>query len=335
MVAGGQRTSEEEYQAALNEVAFIDRSDFGRIAITGKDGLDLLHRLSTNDLLAIKSGENAGTVFVTDKGRIVDYIRIGVQDTMSIAITSPGRSLPFIEWLEKYCIMEELHLEDMTSSSGMLSLIGPEGASVVSRLFGISLVPGSVHRISGPDGELVALRDDSFGTPVIDIIVPAGRIGAVRELVAAHAVPMGDVAYEAFRITRGIPTYGAELSSSFNPFEAGLRHAISFTKGCYLGQEVIARLDTYGKVQKKLVGLIFSGNPAALNTQPVLYKDSKEIGWLTSFARQPMYGCQVGLGIVRDREVEPGDSIGIQSGDSVIHATVKQIPFSVGPTHEA
>ena len=331
----GQDVIEDEFYAAVRTAAVIDRSHFGRVEVTGKDALDLLHRLSTNDLLACKAGHTIGTVFTNDKGRVVDFVRVVVRDSKTLAITSPGRSAQFIEWVNKYCIMEDISLTDVTSSTAMITVIGPDSTSLVSQVFGVNPSPATCVELNGPAGRMVILRDCSFCTDIIDIIAGIEGARTIMDLLAPRAKRMGEIAYEAFRITRGIPASGTELSNAFNPYEAGLRQAISFTKGCYLGQEVIARLETYDKIQRKLVGLVFDEDPATADARPTLCKNSREIGWRTSMSSHPIQGQYVGLGIVRKDEVEPGDSVVINANGTAIRGIVKQIPISLSPDHEA
>jgi hypothetical protein len=331
----GLNAVEDEFEAALHAVAVVNRSHFGRVEVTGKDALDLLHRLSTNDLLACRSGQTVGTVFTNDKGRVVDFVKVVVLDSKTLIITSPGRAPQLIEWVNKYCIMEDISLTDVTSSTAMISLIGPNSTSLVSQLFGVAPSASTCIELNGPAAHMVILRDCSFHSEIIDIIVGTENSRTVMDLLTPRVKKMGQMAYEAFRITRGIPASGTELSDAFNPFEVGLRQAISFSKGCYLGQEVIARLDTYGKVQRKPIGLVFDKDAMIAEARPTLYKNSREIGWRTSISNHPIYGRYVGLGIVKKEEVEPGDLVVIDANGSAMQGIVKQIPISLNPKHEA
>lgn len=330
----GQNVIEDEFYAAVRTAALIDRSHFGRVELAGKDALDLLHRLSTNDLLSCGAGQTVGTVFTNDKGRVVDFVRVVVRDSKTLAITSPGRSARFIEWVNKYCIMEDISLTDVTYSTSMISLIGPDSSSLVSQVFGVTPSPSTCVELNAPAGRMLILRDRSFHSDITDIITGIEDAQTIMDLFTPRAKRMGDIAYEAFRITRGIPATGTELSNAFNPYEAGLRQAISFTKGCYLGQEVIARLETYDKIQRKLVGLVFDADPTTPDAQPTLCKNSREVGWRTSISSHPIQGQYVGLGIVRKDEIEPGDSVVINAHRN-IRGIVKQIPISLSPDHEA
>lgn len=300
-------TPEEELQALLATGGIVDRSDSSRFLLKGKDALDLLHRISTNDLLSLKQDHCKPTCLTTEKGRILDYIQIlRLSDHLHV-VASLGMEKTLAAWIEKFTIMEDVRSEGVTDSTAMLSVAGEKAiAAVTSTLkFDPSLNAGAV---SHSEFQSVVFISKEGIAPVLNMIIPAEQKSAswnfLLSALAKHEVlPIGRVAYELWRINAGVAAIGHELSGEFNPYEAGLRHAISFTKGCYIGQEVIARLDTYDKVQKTLVGVrlpagFHSGVPA-----PIL-REKDTVGTLTSVAPTDFHGIVPGLAIVRKDAVE-------------------------------
>ena len=158
--------------------------------------------------------------------------------------------------------------------------------------------------IAGEEGHIV--RRDLVSLPTFEVVV--GEKGAEKVwdgIVAAGAVPIGLEAYEVLRVERGAPGYDRELGESYNPLETGLWGSISFTKGCYIGQEVIARLDTYQKVQRHLVSLSFSAD-AQVAEGSKLAREGSEVGHVTSVAKTPLTGELIGLGYVRKEAAQVG-----------------------------
>jgi len=323
-----------EFDAATDNAAVRDHSNFGIVEVTGRDRLDLLHRLSTNDLLAAKPGQAVASVFTTDKGRIVDYVRVLVRDSSLIILTSPGNEEAFVQWIEKFCIMEDIIVTSVTYDYGASSVIGPRSHSIISQVFDVPLRSVGFTEIAGRFGRLVICTNEEFGTSTVDIIVPRDHMNQFREYLLIETekegvIQMHDETYEAFRISRGIPKFGCELSESYNPYEAALLHAISFTKGCYIGQEVIARLNTYQKVQRSLIGLILSSVPHRQGQRPIIRHEGNEIGWLTSVSAVPIHGKTTGLGIVKKDLVIQGTMVSIDDTRSIVTARVSNLPMEL------
>ena len=315
----------EEYRAAREGVALVDRSAFGRLRIKGTDGPDLLNRLSTNKLIDLSSGEGASTILTTAKGRIVDLLLVIHMGDELLVVTSPQTSAKVVEWIDFYTFGEDIAVEDVTEEAALLSLIGPRSGALlrepVSTLDLFGAVQTTVQGV-----ELTVIRTDAPGIAGYDLLVPASQAVEVWEgLLNDGAVPMGEEALEMLRIEQGVPRYGRELGEDFNPLEAGLTPSISFDKGCYTGQEVVLRLQTYNKVQRHLAGIaIKDGSP-----QPGarLEVDGKAVGQLTSVAHSPKLGHTLALGYVRAGYPVAGQEVGIRSGDHLVQGRVLDLPL--------
>lgn len=305
-----------EYQAATTAVGIHDASYMGRLRATGEDGLDLLNRMSTNKVVDLAAGEGAVTVLTTDRGRIVDVLGVVNQGNHVILLTSPGRQQAVIEWLDKYTIMEDLTVEDITSEGVMLALVGPDAGE----LLGLTSNPGYQDsltirpvQVGGFDALAVEQPLGTLSRHWL-IATPDAAAGLWRHLTDSGAIPIGATAMDAVRVSFGVPEYGPELGEPFNPLEAGLIGSIDFAKGCYIGQEVIARLDTYKKVQKYLVSLRFADE--SISPGDELLHDGLKVGEVTSVAPAPTDGSLKGLGYVRVAAATPGASLEVASSDS-------------------
>ena len=302
----------------------------GCLRITGEDALDLLNRLSTNKVDHLQPGHWAPTVLTSDRGRIVDVLCVIHAGECVYLITSQGQQQPVIEWLDKYTIMEELEVEDVSGSLAVIALAG-EGADAAlglepdeaERLPGLQF-PAPTVNVGGHD--CLAVNRPLGTLPCCLLLAPQDATPAiVGALATKGAVEADDDEWEALRIASGLPAFGSEMGEPYNPLEAGLIGAIDFTKGCYIGQEVIARLDSYERVQKYLSILRFSAGCEATPGTP-LYIEGRQAGTVTSVYRTPS-GDLRGLGFVRTANASAGETLDAASGT----ATVEDTPKLFGP----
>lgn len=291
-----------EYRAALDGAAIHDASRFGRLRITGKDALDLLNRLSTNRVDALPAGECAMTVLVDERARIMDLLTIANLGGEMLVFTSPGAARRLVQWLDKYTFAEEIAVQDASDSTAVFTLLGPEAPSVLGRAAGMDTkmaMPSAALHLSFGGVPLTLARRDAPWLSSWELVVPADEAARVwHALAGTGAVPMGEEAWQALRVERGVPLHGRELTERYNPLEAGLAACVSFSKGCYIGQEVIARLDTYKKLQRRLARLRFP--PGAIVAEgDALELDGERFGAVTSVATRPTDGAVLALGYVR------------------------------------
>ena len=250
-----------ELRKAINAVSehalVLAEHDRKVFRITGVDALDLLHRISTNDLLNRPADQSITTVFCNEKGRVIESAEILCRggdltgrdlrgpDLTGSDLTgselfmtcSAAGSEALLRWIDKFTITEDIHLIDVSDVFSTHCLIGPQA---IQRVTTILLLAG--HFWHGRFGSLPCLRILSPKE------TPPESLGA---LIGIPVVESGRT-YEFLRVLHSVPLFGHEIVDAFNPYEVGLIDAISFTKGCYIGQEVIARLDTYKKVQRQL-----------------------------------------------------------------------------------
>ena len=294
----------DEYASATEGVGLADRSHLGRLRMSGADALDLLNRLSTNNLDDLAIGDLQGTVLTTNKGRIIDLLYVLRQDDHLLVFTGPETRQRVAEWIDFYTFIEDVVVEDVTEETAMLSVVGRAAASTLPQLADMPLYSSAPLTIHGVD--VVALRTDFAGVDGYDLIAPVEQAAALWDaLTAMGAAPVGSQALELVRISNGIAGYSSELGEDYNPIEAGLMDFISFNKGCYIGQEVVARLNTYDKVQKHLVKLSWDGGDAPELPADLLH-DGRKVGTLTSAVKTIDGDKFIGLGFVRKAHVEEG-----------------------------
>ncbi|MXY46608.1 MAG: aminomethyl transferase family protein [Chloroflexi bacterium] len=311
----------KEYIAVTEGIGVNCRSHLGRLKVSGADAIDLLNRLSTNKLDDLAVGNIQGTVLTTNKGRIIDLLYVLRQDDHLLVITGPDTCQRVSEWIDFYTFIEDVVVEDITDSTAMLSLVG---ANVPRKLASFAEIPpfSSVSDSLGSVDTLV-LRTDFLGRFACDLIVAAEDEEALwATLTEFGALPVGSDALELLRIERGFAGYGSELCEDYNPLEAGLIDFISFNKGCYIGQEVVARLNTYDKVQRKLAGLSMQSGVPELPSD--LLHDGRKIGALTSAVALHNGDGIVGLGYVRNAHAEVGERLLTADGIEVVVERVWQ-----------
>ena len=311
-------SSAEEFHAAEASAAVHDLSHTGRLKAVGADCLDLLNRLSTNKVDELGSGQGAPTILTNDRGRIVDLVHVVNLGDHVLMLTSPETQEPVIAWLDKYTIMDDVEVEDHTRASAMLALLGPNAPAALASVSNLAAEDLAAIPTYGSTAALIAGSETQIvhqpvgGLPGYALVTTAESASGVWEaLLAAGVAPMGAEAYDTLRVARAVPTYGREMGEQYNPLEAGLIGSIDFTKGCYIGQEVIARLDSYQKVQKHLVTLKFG--PAAQVCQGAeMVQEGRVVGVVTSLSTLPDGGL-IGMGYVRKAFASTGSRLDLQA----------------------
>jgi tRNA-modifying protein YgfZ len=311
-------------QAARVGVAICDRTAWGRIKVAGDDRLNFLHNQSTNNFQILKPGQGCDTVFVTSTARTIDLATAYVREDAVILLVSPNRRQYLMEWLDKYIFYaDKVELSDITEYTNTFSLIGPGSDAVIEKL-GIGELIGQpygshqVYTIAPAEGVRVAVGS-GLAAPGYTFTFPYTDKATVwNKLLEAGAVEMSDRAWDALRILQGRPAPDAELTDDYNPLEVGLWQTISFTKGCYIGQETIARLNTYKGVKQHLLGIRLS---APVEVGSAIAVGDEKVGKLTSYTETA--DGYFGLGYIRTKA--GGVGLKVQVGET--EGEVVEIPF--------
>jgi folate-binding protein YgfZ len=304
-----------EHRVLLEGCGLVDRSERGKLALTGTEAKAFMHGQVTNDVEALEPGSGAYAAFLTHKGKMRGDLRIlDLGDELLLDTERPALQELF-NMIHRFKLAMDVELHKRTVQMGLLSLIGPESR----RVAGAEGLPAAEHASArgAIAGRPVVLAVTDAG---VDVFTEAADTAAVRAaLEAAGAVPVSEEAAEVVRVERGRPRWGADLDDSVIPQEAGLNErAVSFTKGCYVGQETVARLYYRGKPNRHLRGLRLS-EPVAPGTPLAL--GEREVGRVGSSVVSPTHG-PIALAILR-REAQPGAALA--AGDAT--AEVVALPF--------
>jgi folate-binding protein YgfZ len=305
-----------QYRQLREECGMLDRSERGKLIVSGGEAAEYLQGQITNDVEALSPGEGLYAALLDRKGHMQADMRVLRTSPEEIWIdTEPGALEAARRHLETYKIGREVAIADLTEERAILSLIGPRSVE----LAGTAVLREHACEAATIGGvECLAVGS----TDGVDLIAKSGDAARLREaLTEAGAVEVGPEAAEVVRIEAGTPRFGTEMSAETMPAEAGIvERAVSFTKGCYIGQEPVARLHYKGRPNRRLRGLELSG-PAAAGES--LRLGEKDVGRIGSACVSPARG-PIALAIVR-REAEPGAELAV--GEDGVTARVIDLPF--------
>jgi folate-binding protein YgfZ len=312
-----------QYRALREEAGLLERSGRGKLLVRGPDAAEFLQGQLTNDIEALGSGTGCYAALLDRKGHLRADMRVLHLDTAEpndvggIWIdTEPETTEALRSHLEMYKIGREVELADESEDWAIFSLIGPSAYEVAGTG---PLSPEHAQRYYQRDGVQVLAVGTDLG---VDLIARRGSAGQLREgLLASGAAAVSEEAAEIVRVESGRPRFGRDMTSATIPAEAGIdERAVSFTKGCYIGQETVARLHYKGKPNRHLRGLRLSA-PASAGEELTL--EGKAVGEIGTFCISPAHG-PIALAIVR-REAEPGDTVEV--GQNGVTASLDDLPF--------
>lgn len=312
------------YQAALTGVARYDASARGRLRMTERDRADLLHRLSTNDINGVAPGAGTRTALINHNARIIDLLTVYVLPEHLLVSTSEGQGPAALKLLQRNIFFKDrVVVEDLSGETVELHLYGPETPALVASLTAVDVSGWPVHHIQGVSigaAQVWLARTLPLGGPGFTIFARADDAEVVRGALAEVA-PLSQAAFDVLRVEHGYPAFGRELSLEYIPLETRLTDAVSFTKGCYVGQEIIARMESRNRLAKQLMGLRL---PRAVELGGKLRREGKEAGDLTSVVDSPRFGL-IGLAYVRTASATPGTTVEVSEG---VTAEVVELPFT-------
>jgi len=300
-------------------VSISDRSHWGCIRVSDDDRLRFLHNQSTNNFQVLKPGQGCDTVMVTSTARTIDLVTSYVLDDAVLLLVSPNRRQLIMQWLDRYIFFaDQVKLTDITAETATFSLIGPQSHGIVEKLGAGDLIGQPYGNHILVDGVIVAVGS-GLATPGYTLILPVTNKETLwNKILSYGAGEVSDRAWEMLRILQGRPAPDAELTDDYNPLEVGLWQTISFNKGCYIGQETIARLNTYKGVKQYLWG-IHLHNAAEPGT--IITIGDEKVGKLTSYTTTP--DGHFGLGYIRSKA--GGVGLKVQIGET--EGEIVDIPF--------
>ena len=303
---------------------FVPRSPSGLYRHDGPDALDLLQRITTNDLASLTPGKAKRTVIADDRGRVVDVPWVAMRDADDLLlVTDLHDTQSFERAILKYTIIEDACLTAMDGQLRRIALIGEGAESALQGMVDEFALSDCGIGDSVRSGDSILLRTSFGDMPAWEIIAPASQLDPWLTGLGTELPLLSDETFHSIRIEAGVPWPGYELTPAVNPLECGLSELIDFDKGCYVGQEVIARLDTYDKVQRALVKLRYADGQPVDESQLVQVgadlRDAdgvRKVGWISSAAVVPTTGEWVGMGFARQAHSAIGSELTVDPQES-------------------
>jgi folate-binding protein YgfZ len=302
----------EEYAALSRRAGLIDLSSRGRLCVVGADRAKFLHGQVTNDVQRLTSGHGCYAALVNAKAKMESDLFIHNLGAELLLDFEPGLTERIIERLNRYIIADDVQIVDVAPHYAFLGVIGPEAAPILERALNMRLPVEPLTWISRNEQgeEIYIVNNPRLRIPGFDLFVPVGQLEEMASTLERDARWVGLEAMETVRVENAVPRFGADMTETTLPQEAGLeQNAISFAKGCYIGQEIIARIRTYGHVAKALRLLKIFGAPPEPGL-PILH-EGKNVGAITSAATSPKYGATVALGYVRKECFAVGTALSV------------------------
>jgi aminomethyltransferase len=330
---------ESEYHTARQTVGIGDLSHRGKCLITGEDHKTWLQSVISQDILPYRAGQGGLSTFMNHKGKILSYFRVYVREESLFLEDVGSVGDQTFQALKKFLLYgTKAKLHNCLDNWGILLVTGPKAQEIVQDALSIRLEGlETLHHASFVSNEMEGFVTKSQETPFPDyeVFVPTDRLvdmweGLLNFVRAAGGSPVGHATLDTLRIEAGYPRLGPDINDQIVPPEANLEgKAFSLSKGCYPGQEVVARMDTYGSVKRRLVGLIINGNKENIPEKGAkIFSGTREIGWVSSTTYSPVLGKPIALGFPLRDFTQPDTPLEIESAGTRIPAIVSSLPFT-------
>ncbi len=321
------------YQAARQRAAFVRRANRGRIVVSGSDRRAYLHGLFTNDIEGLAAGHGCYTAYLTAQGRMIaDLWAYELGDAVLLSMIGDVKAT-LLAKLDQFIFSEDVQIGDVTESFEQVAIVGPDAATIAASVIGsisaeaLTVLPlhGNVRSVR--EGvPVIVTRIDDIGQSGFDVYIERAHADAlIARLRDAHVPELGDADVEALRIEAGVPAFHRDMDEETIPLEAGIEsRAISMTKGCYVGQEVIIRVlhRGHGRVARRLVGFTIDGASVPPAHAGIRAAD-RDVGHVTSATFSPWLQRPIALGYVHRDFVEAGTPVTIDG----VPAVVAPLPF--------
>lgn len=321
----------------VEDLAICDRSDRMRLRITGPDRARFLHNLTTNNVLTLQPGQGLETFVTSPQGKTLGYVTLHAGEQEILLRSDPGALEPLRPHFEKYGVFDDVSWSDLTADTFELHLFGRALPALMERLAVAELPEAEFRHRSATIGDqpVQIIRENPTGHPGVSVLGPNEGRFEVESTLNAVGAGLGlsgidPSRFDVLRIEAGTPVFGRDITPANLPQEIDRNdRAICFTKGCYLGQEPVARIDALGHVNKLLRGLQFGPGPVPpAGTE--LMADRKVVGTVTSSGFSGRLGTPIGLGFVRRTHGGFGQVLRVGGGSAEITATVVPFPWQAG-----
>jgi len=327
---------EDEIFSLYNGVGLRHIHNASLIELRGTDSADFLHRITTNGLKDFKKEQIIKTIFTTEKGRIIDVTTVLNFESHLILVGDVSNKIKVMSWINRYIISDDVKQSDANHRFNILEFSGPQADSFMTWVCGsgISEIPVDSFKVMNIEGILffLAKMKDERGFKKFWVLTDSTHTVRFLNYVLDNTGPfdfnlIGDEAFNSFRIEQGIPAAPNEINDLFNPHELNLSELIDTKKGCYIGQEVLARLETYDKVQKRLTGLTFEA-PINLSSELQLVdQENQNAGIITSFVNSIKLKRPIGLAVIKKNYMNENSQLFVIDGNNKTEAKVTELPF--------
>ena len=323
-----------EYAAVRSAVGLMDLSYRGLLQVTGPDRLSFLQGMLSNDLRALKPFAGQHATLLTQQGKVIADVRVLCALNSFYLDFLENLKEKILAHLNHYLVADEVEIADRSTEYATLSVQGPQSEALLRKLVGQAELPAHSldHAMVSIDATAIcAVYASHTGETGFDLIAPIANLSNIAQRVTGtgkqfSAAWVGEEAQNILRIEAGIPRYGVDFTEDNLLLEVGLDHAVSFTKGCYLGQEVVERIRSRGHVNKKLVGLTLEGQEPASPRDVIVFAD-KPVGTITSSVHSPALGKPIAVGYVNKDCWNPDTRLTVNHNGILVAARVTALPF--------
>jgi folate-binding protein YgfZ len=324
----------EEYEAVRSAVGVQDMCDYAVLRLTGPDRVSYLQGMVSNDVKKLAPGSGVYAAVLDVNGKILGDLRVLCAEESFIILLKESLKEKVIAQLNRYLVADDVEISDPAGRYGMISLQGPHALLLLSAVAPHQDPPVHMNEHRGRrigEREIRAIRATHTGEEGFDLLMEAGDlapvVGEIERAGTALALRWAGLqAQEILRVEAGLPRYGIDMDEDNLLLETGLDQSVSFTKGCYIGQEVIERVHSRGHVNRKLAGIALSGESPAQRGDKI-HSNGKEIGRVTSSVFSPKIGRPIALGYVHRDYWAPGTTVSVERNGERIGGTVTALPF--------
>jgi len=326
-----------EYEALRRAAGVLDLSFRSRLCLTGQDRIRFLHGQVTNDVKALRPGLGCYAALVTAKGKLQSDLNIFCLPDELLLDFEPGLGATVTERLEQYIVADDVQVVDVAAPYGLLSVQGPKAEAVIRSIGSFQEIPATAMAfvtLADSAGDIYLMNHSRLGSSGFDLFAPAAALRSLAEKLFASARllgggPAGWEPFEVARIEAGIPRFGLDMDETNIPLECGIEaRAVSYTKGCYIGQEVLNRIHTLGHVNQELRGFRLAAQTPLPQKNDKLFLGDKNVGYITSSVFSPALQAPIALGYVRRDVNQAGAKLSLRSGSQETEATIVPLPFA-------
>ena len=325
---------EDEYQAVRAAAGFFDLCNYSVIRLTGPDRVSFLQGMVSNDVKKLAPSEGVYAAVLDVNGKVLADLRVLCTEDSFILLVRASLKQKVVDQLNRYLVADDVTIEDAETGYGVISIQGPHALLLLNAAAPHQDPPVHMYghfllRFDGREARVV--RSTHTGEEGFDVVAEIENILAIAEALERAGSSLGARwigldAQEILRVEAGLPRYGVDMSDENILLETGLDHAVSFSKGCYLGQEVIERIHSRGHVNRKLSGLLLDGHNPAARGDAVLV-DGKEVGRITSSVLSPKLHRPIALAYLHRDYLRPAMDVTVAASTGAIAGTVATLPF--------